>query len=162
MELRNQKLIQGSGLIPEEVVSVIYRLCILVFFISLNCLPTASYSSGGITPEQIYQANLQWHNVVGSWEKLPEDNPLAENPANLKEADFRSLITLRKDGTCRIFSETYPVGIDGVWSFNDHSIHVTLPNQVKMDMYVYGVKGDFMITRTPAKNGLDQLWSRVK
>lgn len=121
-----------------------------------------SYCAGGITPEQIYQANLDWQFVIGSWEKLPEENPLAEKPNSIKDPSFRSLFTLRKDGTCRIFSETYPAGIDGVWTSDDHRIFVTLPNKMKIDMYVYGVKGDFMITRTPEKNGLDQLWSRVK
>ena len=118
--------------------------------------------SGGITPEQIYQTNLDWQTVIGSWEKLPEENPLAEKPNGFKDPSFRSLITLRKDGTCRIFNEAYPAGIDGVWSYDDHSISVTLPNKVKINMYVYGVRGDFMITRTPEKKGVDQLWSRVK
>ncbi|MDD3472675.1 MAG: hypothetical protein PHS86_07830 [Syntrophaceae bacterium] len=136
---------------------VLLAICTLVFSGF-----TLSHASGGITPEQIFQANLDWQTVIGSWERLPEENPLAEKPNNSKEPVFRTLMTLRKDGTFRMFSETYPVGVDGVWSYDDHKIFVTLPDKSRIDMYVYGVKGDFMITRTPGKNGLDQLWSRVK
>ena len=131
------------------------------FFLIISSL-SFSYSSGGITPEQIFQASLDWQSVIGTWEKLPDENPLAEIQNSVKAPAFRSLITLRKDGTCRIFNESYPGGADGVWSSDDHRIFVTLPGKAKIDMYVYGVKGDFMMTRTPEKNGLDQLWSRVK
>lgn len=130
--------------------------------ILLISILTDTHSSGGITPEQIYQAKLDWHSVIGSWERLPEENPLAEKPNAFKDPAFRTLMTFRKDGTCRIFSQAYPVGVDGMWSFDDHKIFVTLPNKIKIEMYVYGVKGDFMITRSSDKIGFDQLWSRVK
>lgn len=130
----------------------------LLFFYSVINV----HSTGGITPEQIYQANMDAQAVIGSWEKLPEENPLAEKPGSFTDSSFRTLMTFRKDGTCRIFSEAHPTGVDGVWSFEEHKIFVTLPNKAKIDFYVYGVKGDFMITRSREKNGSDQLWSRVK
>ncbi len=140
---------------------IVWKSLSVLFFLIISS-QSFSQSPGGITPEQIYQPNLDWQSVIGSWEKLPEENPLAEKPVSVKAPSFRSLITLRKDGTCRIFNESYPAGVDGVWSSDEHRIFVTLPGKPKIDMYVYGVKGDFMITRTPEKNGLDQLWSRVK
>lgn len=130
----------------------------LLFFYSVINV----HSTGGITPEQIYQANMDGQAVIGSWEKLPEENPLAEKPGSFTDSSFRTLMTFRKDGTCRIFSEAHPTGVDGVWSFEEHKIFVILPNKSKIDFYVYGVKGDFMITRSREKNGSDQLWSRVK
>lgn len=152
---------KNAAELHEDYTVIFWKSLSVMFFliISSQCF---SQSSGGITPEQIYQPSLDWHSVTGSWEKLPEENPLAEKPTSVKVPSFRSLITLRKDGTCRIFNESYPAGVDGVWTSDDHRIFVTLPDKAKMDMYVYGVKGDFMITRTPVKNGLDQLWSRVK
>ena len=140
---------------------IFWRGFLLTVFLIIYSV-SFSHSSGGITPEQIFQPNLDWQTVIGTWEKLPEENPLAEKQNSVKTPAFRSLITLRKDGTCRIFNESYPAGADGVWSSDDHRIFVTIPGKAKIDMYVYGVKGDFMMTRTQEKNGMDQLWSRVK
>lgn len=135
---------------------------LIIAVILFGCFPGNAFSSGGITPEQIYQANLDGQILIGSWEKLPEENPLAEKPGSFTDSSFRTLMTFRKDGTCRIFSEAHPTGIDGVWSFEEHKIFVTLPSKAKIEFFVYGVKGDFMITRSREKNGYDQLWSRVK
>jgi hypothetical protein len=118
--------------------------------------------AGGITPEQIYQASIEWAAVVGTWEVLPEDSPLIERESEGGKLSHRTLMTLRKDGTCRIFNGKHPLGEDGTWTSNDHDMSIRFKTGLHLDLYIYGVKGDFMITRAEAENGTDQLWSRVK
>jgi hypothetical protein len=115
-----------------------------------------------MTPEQIYQPRLNWEQVIGTWEILPDDNPLSENSKNKKKLSIRTLMTLRKDGTCRIFNKDYPDGSDGLWTFDNHKMFISFADASRIDYYVYGVKADFMMTRTPIKGGRDQLWSRVR
>lgn len=129
--------------------------------ISLAWVPPV-WAGAGMTPEQIYDPGLKWKRLIGTWEILPDDNPLGENRNKTKRRAPRMLMTLRKDGTCRIFNVDYPDGSDGLWTFEDHKMFITLPDASRLEFYVYGVKGDFMITRSPVKNGRDQLWSRVK
>lgn len=117
---------------------------------------------GGITPEQIYQREIEWAQLIGTWEVLPEENPLAENSKSNPNPSHRTLMTLRKDGTCRVFNKDHPTGSDGMWTFENHEMFITFPNGSPMEYFVYGVKRDFMITRSPIKDGRDQLWSRVK
>ncbi|MDQ7782147.1 MAG: hypothetical protein RDU20_04660 [Desulfomonilaceae bacterium] len=131
----------------------------------LWCVAVCPYdggASGGITPEQIYQETVEWKAVVGTWEVLPEDNPLAENGKTESKASNRTLMTLRKDGTCRIFNKEHPTGSDGMWYYDKHEMFITLPNGTRVGFFVYGVKGDFMVTRSLVTGGKDQLWSRVK
>lgn len=116
----------------------------------------------GITPEQIYQREIEWTNLIGTWEVLPEENPLAENSKNNSNPSHRTLMTLRKDFTCRVFDKDHPAGSDGIWTFESHEMFITFPNASPKEYFIYGVKGDFMITRSPIKDGRDQLWSRVK
>jgi len=123
---------------------------------------TAAYAVGGITPEQIYQQAVDWQAVIGTWEVLPEDNPLAEKGKTAPPPSSRTLMTLRKDGTCRVFSKDHPTGSDGLWTFESHEMHIRLPDGSKAEFFVYGVRGDFMVTRSPIRDGKDQLWSRVK
>ncbi|MCX5871941.1 MAG: hypothetical protein NTY51_01730 [Deltaproteobacteria bacterium] len=135
-------------------------LSTLVF--SLCLISNSSCFGVGITPEQIYQQTLDWGTVLGTWENLPEVNPLAEKPSRISDPEFKTLMTLRKDGTCRVFDGVNPSGIDGVWIYENHNMSITLPGAGRFEFFVYGIKGDFMVTRSPLKNGVDQLWSRVK
>ncbi len=116
----------------------------------------------GISPEQIYQPSIDLNDVIGTWEILPEDNPLAEKINPDRKNQPRMLMALRKDGTCRIFNEENPTGLDGLWTFEDHGMFITFKDGNRIEFYVYGIKWDFMITRSPIKNGKDQLWSRVR
>lgn len=133
---------------------------------SLACcvmmLGTCCCFAVGITPEQIYQPEIDWQKILGTWEKLPEIKPLSETPARTSDQGFRTLMTLRKDGTCRIFNTDNPSGIDGVWTHKDHAMFVTISQTNHLEFFIYGIKNDFMVTRSPLKNGLDQLWSKVK
>ena len=129
--------------------------------ISLAWVPGVR-AGAGMTPEQIYDPGLKWKRLIGTWEILPDDNPLGEKRNKTNKRGHRMLMTLRKDGTCRIFNADYPDGSDGLWTFEAHKMFITLPDASRLEFYVYGVKGDFMITRSPVKNGRDQLWSRVK
>jgi hypothetical protein len=99
---------------------------------------------------------------MGTWEILPEESPLEESETTESKTKHRTMLALRKDGTCRIFDPAHPNGADGLWTFEDHEMVITLPQNLKVEFYVYGIKGDFMITRSPIKEGRDQLWSRVK
>lgn len=126
------------------------------------CLNVFVCFSGGITPEEIYQQNLDLRSLLGTWEKLPEVNPLAEKSVKNPDLEFRTLLTLRKDGTCRVFDGSNVSGTDGTWKSDNHNVFVDLPGNIRIEFFVYGVKGDFMVTRSPLENGLDQLWSRVK
>jgi len=135
-------------------------LATLALFIA--ALPHEARGSGGITPEQIFQPVVGWDSLIGTWEVLTEENPLAEKDRQEAKSRHRTLLALRKDGTCRIFDPDHPSGSDGLWTFEDHEILINLPSSLKIGFYVYGVKGDFMITRSPVQGGKDQLWSRVK
>lgn len=117
---------------------------------------------GGITPEQIYQPSIDWKTLIGTWEVLPDDNPLSEKPASVKPRTRRALISLRQDGTCRIFNDRHPAGSDGMWTFQDHKVFIRFPNADKLEYYVYGIKGDFMVTRSNGTEAKHLLWSRVR
>ncbi len=118
--------------------------------------------SGGITPEQIYQPKVDWAQLIGTWEALPDESPLEERPKKVAASSLRILMTLRKDGTCRVFNRDHPSGADGLWTFDDHAMFITFPNAKRLKYYVYGVKDDFMVTRNLQGAEIDLLWSRVK
>jgi hypothetical protein len=130
--------------------------------ILIVALPQTVRAEGGITPEQIFQPAVKSASLVGTWEVLPEETPLAEQEEREPKVRPRTLLALRKDFTCRIFNENHPAGSDGLWTFENHELFITLPSSAKVEFYVYGIKGDFMMTRSPIKEGKDQLWSRVK
>jgi hypothetical protein len=136
----------------------------LFLVIVLVAIPGAQpgLAAGGITPEQIYQARIDWDKVIGTWEALPDDDPLAENDKNGSKQPRPTLITLRKDGTCRVLSTERPLGSDAMWTSQDHAMIVTFPDKTSMELYVYGMTGEFMVTQCPPETGKDQLWSRVK
>lgn len=139
------------------------RVPFILFLLPMTVIMAlADNSTVGIKPEQIYQKHLKWEQVVGAWEALPEKDPLTEIGANGSNNGFRSLMTLRKDGTCRVFDQTRPMGKDGIWNIEGHKMYITFPEGDIADFYVYGVAGDFMVTRSPMEDGVDQLWSRVK
>jgi hypothetical protein len=133
-----------------------------VFLLLLLAIPSFSWSTNGITPEQIYQPTIDWQNIVGTWEVLPEETPLAERDNPTTKPSSRILVTLRKDGTCRMFGPDHPTGADGLWTFEDHELYLKMHGQKDVGYYVYGIKADFMITRSPVVGGKDQLWSRIK
>lgn len=133
-----------------------WAFCLICCFGAVQC------PAVGITPEQIFQHSVDPVTLLGTWEKLPEVNPLAEKLGKGALSEFRTLMTLRKDGTCRIFDGQNPSGIDGVWIYENHHMAITLNGTIRLELFVYGVKDDFMVTRSPVKNGIDQLWSRVK
>jgi len=133
---------------------------ILALFIAV--FPRVSPGAGGITPEQIYQPVIDWNKLIGTWEVLPDDHPLGERVNNNRRPTDRTLMTLRKDGTCRVFNKEYPLGSDGLWTSQDHKMIITFPNGGKLDLFIYGIRGDFMMAMSPIKNGKDLLWSRVK
>jgi hypothetical protein len=116
----------------------------------------------GLAPEQIYQSSVDAKALIGTWEILPDENPLAEKEKNGETTSPRVLMAIRKDGTCRIFNADHPAGADATWVFEDHELVVTFKNSNRIDFFVYGIKSDFMVARSPVKNGKDQLWSRVK
>ena len=135
---------------------LLWAFCLICYFGTNQC------PAVGITPEQIFQQALDPGALLGTREKLPEVNPLAEKSGKGPLLEFRTLMTLRKDGTCRIFDGQNPSGIDGVWIYENHHMSITLNGTSRLEFFVYGVKDDFMVTRSPVKNGVDQLWSRVK
>jgi len=118
--------------------------------------------AGGITPEQIFEPTIDWNAVIGTWEILPEDSPLSEKERQTPKLSHRTLMTLRKDGTCRVFNQDYPLGADGLWVPREHEMSLTFGTGERLDLYVYGVKGDFMITQSQGSGVREQLWSRVK
>ncbi|MGC8658959.1 MAG: hypothetical protein ACP5U1_07790 [Desulfomonilaceae bacterium] len=133
--------------------------------VSVLCVMMLGYGAClavGIAPEQIYQPEIDWQKILGTWEKLPEVTPLSEIPNQGSTQGFRTLMTLRKDGTCRVFNADNPSGIDGVWTHKDHAMFVTISQTNRLEFFIYGIKDGFMVTRSPLRNGLDQLWSRVK
>ena len=132
----------------------------LLLFLSL--LPSLAWSGGGITPEQIYQPEIKLGSLIATWEILPDENPLAEKKQAGSKSHTRTLMTLRKDGTCRVFNREHPMGADCMWTMEDHKMFLIFPGDIRVDFFIYGVKGEFMITRSPVNDGRDQLWSRVK
>lgn len=121
----------------------------------------SSTGSGGVTPEQIFQPSIDWQAVFGTWEVIPEGHPLSENANRMLRQDRATLLTLRRDGTCRMFDKDHPAGADGIWTFESHEMYIKLHGGSERDFYIYGVKGDFMVTRSPIQGGKDQLWSRI-
>jgi hypothetical protein len=148
--------ILGGGLMKDQLtVTIILALFIAVF-------PPVAPAAGGITPERVYQPSIDWSKLIGTWEVLPNDHPLGEKVNNNRRPSDRTLMTLRKDGTCRVFNKEYPLGSDGLWASEGHEMIITFPNGGKFSLFIYGIKGDFMMAMTPIKNGKDFLWSRVK
>lgn len=140
------------------------RKCASAALMILFLLGTAgaACATAGISPEQIYQPSIAAESVVGTWELLPDDNPLGEKPAQKKGGAIRIIMTLRKDGTCRLFDRNHPAGTDGLWNIENHTMVIRLPSGSNVGFFVYGVRGDYMVTRSPIKGGIDQLWARVK
>ena len=134
----------------------------IVLALFIGVIPRVSPAAGGITPEQIYQPAIDWNKLIGTWEVLPDEHPLGEKVKNNRRPGDRMLMTLRKDGTCRVFNKEYPLGSDGIWTSEDHKMIITFPDGGKLDLFIYGIKGDFMVAMTPINNGKDFLWSRVK
>jgi len=134
----------------------------VVYTFLFIAVPSIAGAGNGITPEQIFQATIEWQDIIGTWEVLPEENPLAERDRAVARPSSRVLITLRKDGTCRMFGPDHPAGSDGLWTFEDHEMYLKMQGGTDIGLYVYGIKADFMITRTLIIDGKDQLWSRVK
>jgi hypothetical protein len=145
----------GSTGIAQKIL-----LVFTVFCAALMLAPTAG--AEGITPEQIFQAVINWNSLIGTWEVLPEESPLQERSKDNEQTADRTLMTLRVDGTCRVFDKAHPHGSDGLWTFEDHEMFITFKNAVGIEFYIYGVKADFMVARSPIKGGKDQLWSRIK
>ncbi|HMK34222.1 MAG TPA: hypothetical protein VK463_04075 [Desulfomonilaceae bacterium] len=139
-----------------------YRPGYLLVLFFLMWVPHNSWAAEGIAPERIYQQTIDVNTLIATWEVLPDENPLDERNATPENASHRTLMTLRKDGTCRVFNQDNPTGSDGLWTLEDHDVLVSLKNGKHMEFYVYGVKGDFMVARSPIKEGKDQLWSKVK
>ncbi|MEW6113691.1 MAG: hypothetical protein AB1664_16280 [Thermodesulfobacteriota bacterium] len=137
-------------------------LCLVALL--LVAIPQFCLSDVGITPEQIYQPEIAWQLLIGTWEALPDENPLAEGTRSAANGPHRTLMTLRKDGTCRVFNEDHPTGSDGLWVFQNQSrgIFIKFPGGASVEYYVYGIRDGYMVTRSGGKNGRDQLWSAVK
>ncbi|MBI4963714.1 MAG: hypothetical protein HY913_10610 [Desulfomonile tiedjei] len=138
------------------------RLLLLPLVILVTASVQDVRGAGGIAPEQIFQEIVKPESLIGTWEVLPDETPLAEQEVREAKSRPRTLLTLRKDFTGRIFDLDHPSGSDGSWIFENHALLITLQSGAKVEFYVYGVKGDFMVTRSPIKGGKDQLWSRVK
>jgi hypothetical protein len=132
------------------------------FVICLFTSARVGWGGAGISPEQIYQPAVDWSMVVGTWEILPDDNPLSENHERGPQPKVRTIMTLRKDGTCRMFDKKHPAGADSLWTYEHHEMFIRFPDGSSVGLFVYGVRGDYMVTRSPIKAGKDQLWSRVK
>ncbi len=116
----------------------------------------------GITPEQIYSPHIDFKQLIDTWEVLPSDDPLSEKPNLKRNSSQRILMTLRKDGTCRIFNEDHPNGSDGLWTYENHRMQIKFPSGSSIEYFIYGVRGDYMVTHVSGKDGRHQLWSRVK
>ena len=135
-------------------------LLFTILMLAWHTIPAAG--AGGIAPEQIFQPVIDVQSLIGTWEVLPEVHPLEETGKANVNSSYRTLMALRKDGTCRFFNKEHPTGSDGLWTFDNHEMSITFKNGSQVGYYVYGIKGEFMVTRTPVKEGKDQLWSRVK
>ena len=141
---------------------MVHRIAVLFFIVLLLTVSRGSSTAGGISPEAIFQPVIDWKLVFGTWEVLPEDNPLGEAKAKELSTKPRSIMTLRKDGTCRVINKSHPAGSDALWTHDDHKIFVKFSEESRTDFFVYGIRGDFMITRSPPQLGKDELWARVK
>lgn len=120
-------------------------------------------AAGVPAPELIYSDKApREESLIGTWEVLPDVDPLAEKHAQQEPKKCRILVTLRQDGTCRVFNEDYPNGSDGVWFFSNRRVFIKFPSGVTVNYYVYGVKGPYMVTTRLGREGPDQLWSRVR
>jgi hypothetical protein len=139
-----------------------FRVRIVFLALVVVFAPYAGMAGEGIAPEQIFQSVVDWNSLIGTWEVLPAGNPLDEKSEGHQKALQRILMTLRKDGTCRIFNHENPTGSDGLWTFEDHDMSIKFKNGNRLDFFIYGIKGNFMVTRSPVKEGNDQLWSRIK
>jgi hypothetical protein len=149
-------------------------LAALVIVGTGHCQNAATPGPGGMTlepeaglkPEHIYQKKIDWNNVMGTWEVLPEVNPLAERPKTGPGRTQRTLMTLREDGTCRVFDTERPTGSDGLWTYEKNRLYIGFPDSDKIEYLVYGVRlrkdGGFMITDQPGHRGKYVLWSKVK
>lgn len=138
------------------------RVVIYAAFLTCLFMVAGSAAAGGVTPEQIYQPRLQLDHLVGAWELLPDEYPFDEKQGAGHKTRTREMMALRKDGTCRIFSAEHPTGVDGTWTLDDHSMFIKPTNGPRIDRFVYGVRADFMMTRSPIKEGRDQLWARIR
>jgi hypothetical protein len=135
----------------------LYLSLYLLFLVA----PNITVASVGITPEQIFQPTIDINHLIGTWEELPDTSPL-QDTGSIHTSVARTLITLRKDGTCRYFSKSMPMGSDGLWVLEDHEIQIKLKNSSEIIYYVYGIKDDFMITKSKISNDKDVLWAKVK
>ncbi len=129
---------------------------------ALIAIPTWTAATGGITPEEVFQPTIDWGGIPGTWEILPQDDPLAEPNARNLSTEPRAIMTLREDGTCRVINKDHRAGSDGLWTHEGHKMFVTFPDGSRVDYFVYGIRGDFMITRSPYPDGRDELWARVR
>jgi hypothetical protein len=136
----------------------IYRTGIVILVMFVFILLTHAQ---GISPEQIYQNVINMSEVLGTWEALPEDHPLEESK-NKNLATIRDLLTIRQDGTCRIFDETKPNGVDGIWELDDHELRMKFRDTTKKIFFIYGIRNNFMVTRSETQMGKHQLWAKVK
>ncbi len=132
----------------------------LIILSLLICRPVPAEAQG-IAPEQIFQSTLRMKDLIGSWEALLEHHPLEEKSV-ASDRKARTLLTLRRDGTSRLFDQANPTGTDGLWTLEDHLLQIKFKNQSQKTFFIYGIKMDFMVTRTPMKDGRDQLWSKIK
>lgn len=129
----------------------------------LLALPISGHAQG-VTPEQIYQQVISVDEITGAWEILPEENPLTDS-GNENKDSRRKLLTLRKDGTCRILDEVNHVVTDGTWRLDEHELHLHPKGGSKSayrTYFVYGIRNGFMVTRLKGVKGKDELWSRIK
>jgi hypothetical protein len=139
------------------------RSCLCLVFLSfiLSAWHIPVSGAGGITPEQIFQHTIDWQSLIATWEALPDEHPLGEKEPGNSKSTARVLMTLRKDGTCRVFNQAHPMGSDGLWTLDGHQMFLSLAGDSKIEFFVYGVKGGFMVTRSPFEGGRDQLWARI-
>lgn len=129
----------------------------------LLSVPVTTHAQG-VTPEQIYQQVVSVNDITGAWEILPQENPLMET-GNENKDSRRKLLTLRKDGTCRILDEADQVVTDGTWRLDDHELHLHPKGGAKKayrTYFVYGIRNGFMVTRLKGAKAKDELWSRIK
>jgi hypothetical protein len=139
-----------------------FRILITTVPIVLGCAFSMGIAAEGLKPEQIYQPKIDCNTAIGTWEILPDTPPLEKKDKDPEKPANRTLMTLRKDGTCRLFDDDHPLGADGKWTCGDHELTILLSKEVRLELFVYGIKGDFMITTVRNGQTPDQLWSRVK
>src|SRR4030042_6976034 len=102
------------------------RLVLLVIGSFLLTMAAQAPAPGaGITPEQIFQPHINLDLLLGTWEVLPEQSPLGEQTEKDPKSFGRTLMTLRKDGTCRVFNKDNPTGSDGMWTLTGHQMTIS-------------------------------------